>query len=102
MAKQLRLRIVSPVRELYDDDVDMVTLRGANGEMGILPGHENRAAILGYGPLRIFKDGKEDNELAVLGGFAYITQDKTTVLSDVAEWAEDIDRLRAEAALDRA
>ncbi|MDR1001340.1 MAG: ATP synthase F1 subunit epsilon [Clostridiales bacterium] len=102
MAKSLRLKILTPLRELYNDDVDMVVLRGANGDMGILPGHETRAAKLGYGPLRILKDGHEENELAVLGGFAFITNESTTVLSDAAEWPDEIDRVRAESAAERA
>ena len=90
------------MRLLYNDDVDMVILRGAGGDMGIMPGHEGRAAVLGYGPLRIFKNGAEENELAVLGGFAEITSDNVTVLSDAAEWPNEIDRVRAEAAKARA
>jgi len=102
MAKRLHLKIVTPLRMLYDDDIDMVILRGVNGDMGILPGHENRAAILSYGPLRIINDGSQENELAVLGGFAEIMNDMVTVLSDAAEWPDEIDRIRAEAAKMRA
>jgi len=102
MSKRLRLKIITPLRLLYDNDADMVILRGENGDMGILPGHESRAAVLGYGPLRIFNNGAEENELAVLGGFAEILNDRVTVLSDAAEWPDEIDRVRAEAAKERA
>ena len=102
MSKQLHLKIVTPLRLLYDKHVEMVILRGENGDMGILPGHESRAAVLGYGPLRIFNNGAEENELAILGGFAEILNDKVTVVSDVAEWPDEIDRVRAEAAKARA
>ncbi|MDR1559950.1 MAG: ATP synthase F1 subunit epsilon [Clostridiales bacterium] len=102
MSKRLSLKIITPLRLLYDEDVDMVILRGADGDMGILPGCESRAAVLGYGPLRIFNNGAEENELAVMGGFAEILNDKVTVLSDAAEWPSEIDRVRAEAAKARA
>ena len=102
MAGRIHLRIITPLRILYNDDVDMVILRGEEGDMGILPGHENRVAIMGYGPLRIFKNGTEEDRLAVLGGFAEILRDNVTVLSDAAEWTTEIDRVRAEAAKARA
>ena len=102
MSKRLHLKIITPLRMLYENDAEMVILRGEDGDMGILPGHERRAAVLGYGPLRIFNNGSEENELAVLGGFAEILNDTVTVLSDTAEWPDEIDRLRAEAAKVRA
>ena len=102
MSKQLHLKIITPLRLLYDNDVDMVIMRGENGDMGILSGHESRAAVLGYGPLRIFNNGAEENELAVLGGFAEIMNNRVTVLSDAAEWPDEINRVRAEAAKTRA
>ena len=102
MAKRLHLKIITPLRLLYDKDVDMVILRGENGDMGILPGHESRAAVLGYGPLRIFNNGAEENELAILGGFTEILNDTVTVLTEAAEWPDEIDRARAEAAKTRA
>ena len=102
MAKTLRLKIITPLRLLYDDDVEMVILRVENGDMGILPGHERCAAVLGYGPLRIVTGGSAEGEIAVLGGFAEILDDRVTVLSDTAEWPDEIDRIRAEAAKERA
>ncbi|MDR2648655.1 MAG: ATP synthase F1 subunit epsilon [Clostridiales bacterium] len=102
MAKRLRLKIITPLRLLYNDDVEMVILRAAFGDMGILPGHEVCAAVLGYGPLRILGEGAKENELAVLGGLAEILNDRVTVLSNAAEWPNEIDRVRAEAAKARA
>ena len=98
----MRLKVVTPFRLLYNEDVDMVILRGVDGDMGILPGHENRAALLGYGSLRIFKNNIQENELAILGGFAEILGDRITIVSEVAELPDEIDRVRAEAAKTRA
>jgi F-type H+-transporting ATPase subunit epsilon len=101
MANQLRLKIVTPTRTAYDDDVEMVILRGEEGDMGILPGHENRVAILDVGPLRI-KNGEDEKELAIIGGFVEVLGDRVTVLSEVAEWPDEIDKVRAEEARERA
>ncbi|MDR3239515.1 MAG: ATP synthase F1 subunit epsilon [Clostridiales bacterium] len=101
-SQKIHLRVVTPVQILFDEDVDMIVLRGAEGDMGILPGHERRAALLGYGTLRIFQAGKEEGKLAVLGGFAEIADGHVTVLSDAAEWPDKIDKSRAEAAKKRA
>jgi F-type H+-transporting ATPase subunit epsilon len=98
---RLRLKIATPQRLLYDGEADMVILRASTGDMGILPGHHRVSAIMGYGALKIV-DGENKSELAVMGGLAQVSGDSVTVLSETAEWPGDIDRLRAEAALERA
>jgi F-type H+-transporting ATPase subunit epsilon len=98
----IHLKIATPQRMLFDEKVDMVVLRSISGDMGVLPGHEKRCAVLGYGPLRIFTSGKESGKLAVMGGFARISDNAVTVLSEDVEWPDEIDRNRAEAALTRA
>ena len=102
MPNQIRLKVITPSKELLDRDVNMVILRGTEGDMGILPGHENRIAALGMGTLRAFGEEGEIEHLAVLGGFAEVREDVVTVLSDAAEWADEIDKARAEAAKARA
>ena len=99
--EKIRLRIVTPLRMLYDDFVDMVIIRGTEGDMGVLPGHEVRSTMLGYGVLKFRKDGQEA-VLSVLGGFAEINKTAVTILSEAAEWPEDIDEVRALAAKERA
>ncbi len=101
MAKKIRLRVVSPTRNMYDNEVEMVILRGSEGDIGIMPGHEPLTLTLAYGMLRIFEEDLE-RKMAVLGGFAEIKPDCITVLSDAAEWPEEIDVNRAEAAKERA
>jgi F-type H+-transporting ATPase subunit epsilon len=102
MGSQIHLRVVTPVRVVFDDQVKMVVLRGTEGDMGVMAGHENRAAVLGYGTLRIFSEESSEKKLAIFGGFAEIINDEVIVLSDAAEWPEDIDKARAEAAKRRA
>lgn len=100
MAK-IHLRIVTPTKELYNDDADMVIMRGKNGELGILKGHQPLITTLDYGLLRIKND---ENELVstLFGGFVDVTPDNITILTDSAEWIDDIDLKRAEEAKKRA
>jgi len=102
MPGTIHLKVITPSKRLLDEDVNMVILRGTEGDMGIMPGHENRLAALGFGALRAFGAEGEMNRLAVLGGFAEIRGDSVTVLSDAAEWADEIDAARAAAAKLRA
>ncbi len=101
MAK-LKFELVSPERIVYsDDEVDMVIAPGADGELGILPNHAPLLTALGIGELRIRK-GTEEESFAVHGGFLEVLANKVIVMADVAEYAEEIDLARAEAARERA
>ena len=57
--KKLQLRIVTPVKVKADQPADMVIMRCTSGDMGVLPGHEPRSAVLDYAPVRIRADGCE-------------------------------------------
>ena len=94
--KKVRLRIVTPAKIKVDEEVDMAIMRCTTGDMGVLPGHEARSAALQYGSLRLFSGGAE-RKIAVYGGVAAIQNDVLTILTEDAEWPEDIDRARAEA-----
>jgi len=94
--KKVRLRIITPAQIKVDEEVDMVIMLCTTGAMGILPGHEPCAAALLYGILRIL-DGGAERRIAVYGGLATIQNNLLTILTNVAEWPEDIDRARAEA-----
>lgn len=101
MAK-LRFELVTPERVVYTDaDVDSVVVPGADGELGILPGHAPLLAALGIGELRI-KKGAEEESFAVHGGFVEVLANKVIVMAYVAERAAEIDLARAEEARARA
>lgn len=101
MAK-LNVEIVTGERSVYrEDDVDMVVAPGADGSLGILPGHAPLIALLANGELRVKKGGQEDS-LATFGGFIEVIEDKVLVLADSAERVEEIDLARAEQARERA
>ncbi len=100
MAKT-RLEVVSPERVVLEDDADIVIVRGAEGDLGILHGHEPLITPLDIGELVYRRDGQEE-VLAIAGGFLEVRPDKVVVLADAAERAEDIDRAKAEEARRRA
>jgi len=97
----IRLEVVTPERTVLEDDVDIVIARGADGDLGILHGHEPLITPLDTGELMFRADG-EEHHLAVSGGFLEVRPDKVVVLADVAERSEEIDRQRAEEARARA
>ena len=97
----LRLEILTPERAVYDDDVDMVIAPGSEGYLGILPHHAPLLTALGRGEFRVKKGGVEE-VLAVFGGFMDVRGDRVTVLTDVAEQADEIDEAQAQAARDAA
>ena len=78
------LEIVTPERKVLSKEVDEVTLPGAAGELGILPGHTELLTLLKPGRL-IFRAGNESGVYSVAGGFAEIGHTKVVVLGDAAE-----------------
>ena len=97
----IKVDIVTPEKMLYSGDVEMVTLPGTNGQMGILRGHAPLLSTLDIG--EIVLHSREGNEyLAVSGGVVEVRPDKVTILADVAEAGTEIDEDRAAAALERA
>jgi F-type H+-transporting ATPase subunit epsilon len=97
----LQLEIVSPERRAFTDEVDMVTVPGIDGELGILPGHTRLITALGVGEMRIKKGGTEQT-LLISGGFVEVRPDKVVVMADLAEHSDEIDEARAAEARKRA
>jgi F-type H+-transporting ATPase subunit epsilon len=97
----LRLEIVTPEATAYSEDVEMVTLPGVEGELGVYPNHVPLLTILNPGELRVLKGGKE-TFLAIGEGFVEITGDSVSVLTDMALEPAVIDEHAAEAAVARA
>jgi len=97
----LKLEIVTPEAQVYSEDVDMVTLPGVEGEMGIYPMHVPLMTQVAAGELIARKSG-QDHYLAVGEGFVEITGDRVAVMTDMAIKAENIDEAKAEDARRRA
>jgi len=95
------LEIVTTDHEVFKGEVDMVTVPGGDGDMGILPRHAPVLSTLKPGVLRV-KVGADQQEFAIGGGFIDILGDHVIILADSAERADQIDMARAEAARVRA
>lgn len=99
----IQLIIVTPERQLLRESVAEVTLPGADGQLGVLPGHAPLITEMGIGELTYRpKAGGEVGHLAILSGFAEVLGDRVTVLAETAERPEEIDLTRAERARKRA
>jgi F-type H+-transporting ATPase subunit epsilon len=101
MASTFQLEIVTPDRKFYEDDVDMVVVRTTTGDLGIMKNHMSLLSPLAVGTVKIKKNG-DYREAACAGGFIQVGQDKTTIITDSAEWPEEIDVERAKKAAERA
>ena len=101
MAATLKLEIVTPEGVTCSEDVEMVTLPGVEGEMGIYPQHIPLLTQLSSGEV-IARKGGQDIFLAVGEGFVEITGDHVSIMTDMAIRAENIDEVQAEEARRRA
>ena len=101
MPETLKLEIVTPDGTVYSEDVDMVTLPGVEGEMGIYPRHVPLLTQMIPGEVAVRKAG-HDYFLAVGEGLIEITGDHVAILTDMAIAAEHIDEAKVEEARQRA
>jgi len=101
VADRLSLEIATPMRLVVSETVDEVVAPGIEGYFGVLPGHAPFLTTLGIGVVT-YRDGRDERQLAIAGGFAEVRNDKVIILADSAERPEEIDRTRAERARERA
>jgi len=100
----LQLQIVSADRSLVNEQVDEVEIPGADGYLGVLPGHTPLLVTLQVGELW-YRQGPGDSHkhyLSIAFGFAEVQPDRVTILAQIAEPAHEIDVARADAAKKRA
>lgn len=98
----IEVEIVTPRRQLFAGEVEMITLPGADGQMGVLRNHAPLLTILNIGEIVLhLPDGRQDY-IAVSGGVVEVRPNKVIVLAQSAERADEIDIDRAQAALQRA
>ena len=97
----IELQIVVPDRAIVKEQVDEIEIPGVDGYFGVLPGHTPLLAALSVGELW-YRKGQERTYLAIAYGFAEVLPDRVTILAQLAERAEEIDRERAERARERA
>ena len=97
----MQLEVATPARQLVSTEVDEVVAPGSEGYFGVLPGHAAFLTTLTAGELT-YRQGREEEHLAVIGGFAEVNADRVIILAEAAERPEEIDRERAERARQRA
>lgn len=97
-----QVEIITPDRIFHTGEATMIEFNTAAGEIGVYKKHIPTTTVLAPGVVRIKKDGEEDVVAAVHSGFAEILPDKVTLLAEIAEWPDEIDKNRAEAAKARA
>ena len=103
LAADFLLEIVTPERQLVSERVDSVRAPGIAGEFGVLPSHERLITGLDTGMVRYRNAASgEWSELSVSTGMVEVLPDRVIVLAQTAETAQDVDIVRAEAALERA
>ncbi len=96
-----KLEIITPEKKFFDGETEQVIVRTTVGDVGILNGHEPYCAALGIGQMRIMIDGKL-RHAATSGGIIKVNREKTVILVDSCEWADEIDVDRAQHAKDSA
>ncbi|MFE5324158.1 F0F1 ATP synthase subunit epsilon [Paenibacillus sp. NPDC056579] len=95
------LEIVTPERKVFAQEVNMIIVKGVEGELGILPNHIPLVTPLKIAPVTVKQNGKQEH-IAVNGGFMEVRKDKVVILAESAELPEQIDIERAKAAKSRA
>ena len=98
MANTLKLEIVTPSAVVYSEDVSLVALPGRQGDMGIYPNHVPLMTKVAAGEVEVTRAGQKEM-LAVGEGFAEVTGDRVSILTDMAALEADIDEAKAEEAL---
>ncbi|MEG6566277.1 F0F1 ATP synthase subunit epsilon [Thermoanaerobacterium saccharolyticum] len=101
MDNKYHLEVLTPYRKFYDGDVEEIIVTTNAGEVGVQKGHIPMTVVLGIGTLKI-KNDNEWREASISNGFMEVKQDNVVILANAAEWPEEIDIKRAEAAKERA
>ncbi len=102
MAENIKLEIVTPDKIAVAEDAQAVTAPGTMGEFGVLSGHTPFLSSLKIGSIRYVDAGGTERFVFVGGGFVEALPDKVTVLAESAERRREISEERAKAALERA
>ena len=98
---ELHLEIVTPDKSFFCGEVDMVIVRGIEGDLAILKDRAPIATPLKIGKVRIFQNDSE-RVAAVVDGYITAIDNRITIVTDAAEWPDEIDVERAQAAKERA
>ena len=101
MPETFQLQVVTPGRIFFEGEADFVEIKTGEGRVGIYAGHEPTTVLLDPGVLLI-RSGTEVKKAALHTGFAEILPEKISIVAEIAEWPDEIDKNRAEEARIRA
>ena len=87
----LTLKVITPDKTVWDDEVEEIILPSTTGQLGILAGHAPLLSALDIGVMRV-RPGKDWKAIALMGGFAEVENDEIKVLVNSAEMGESIDK----------
>jgi F-type H+-transporting ATPase subunit epsilon len=99
MAKTVQCDIVSAEGAIFSGAVEMVIAHGNLGDLGISPGHAPLLTDLMPGPIRLIKQGGEEEVFYISGGFLEVQPNVVEVLADIASRASDLDEAAAQEAM---
>lgn len=85
-----RLQIITPEKIFFNDETERLIVRTTEGEMGVLAHHENFVGSLPSGSVRIMINGNY-RAAAISSGILKVSADKTTIIAEAIEWADEID-----------
>ncbi len=102
MGKKFNLEVVTPDRVFFEGETDMAIVRTTEGDLGILYDHEPLVAPVKIGSIRVRQDDSTYRWAACTEGFVIINEEKVTIITNSAEWSDEIDIKRAEKAKERA
>ncbi|MGE3329206.1 MAG: F0F1 ATP synthase subunit epsilon [Acidimicrobiia bacterium] len=103
MANTMRVELVSPERILFSGEATMVVTRVVGGgDIAFQPNHAPYLAALTESHTRIYLANGTVQSVAVHGGFVQVANNTVSILSDIAELAQDIDQSRAQRSLQQA
>ncbi len=99
----IKVDVVSAEENIFSGEAELVSLPGASGELGIMPGHLPLITLIRPGFVRIHRPGqKEVEQVFVAGGVLEVQPDLVTVLADTAIRSKDLDEAKAQEALEAA
>ena len=99
--KMFQVKIITPDRVFYTGEAEMIEFTTTSGEIGVYKSHIPLTTVLAPGAV-IIHEAEGEKVAAVHAGFAEILPEQVTLLAEIAEWADEIDRRRAEEAKRRA
>lgn len=96
MAERVEFELVSPEKLLLSEPVDMVVVPGEEGDFGVLLGHAPMISTVRAGVIAVFSGKTVKQRIFVAGGFAEVTPERCTVLAEIAEPMDGLDRSEVE------